>query len=141
MARSTISMARSTPAQKPRGLARRISIFPSVLDARPWTMPRPDTHVWPFDRARAVLALDHRSHPRGLFYSASASLHEHTVQDQHDGAHGDGGIRHVEGRVEPVLPMELQEIHHVAMHQPVPHVTHGTTGHQRHAYGDPAVAV
>src|ERR671916_786341 len=48
------------------------------------------------------------------------------VEDQRDGADGDGRVGHVEGgEVPAAAPVELQEVDHVAMQQPVHHVADG----------------
>src|SRR5690606_1162247 len=100
-ARLTISMARSTPAQKPRGLASRTSMGGNSTPPRPY---RPRTPVGGASaRAAAAggLALDEAEHGDA------------------DGAADDGRVGDVERRPVPVAPVPLDEIDHVAVDEAV----------------------
>src|SRR5262245_25723507 len=95
-ARSTISMARSTPAQKPRGLERRICM------------------VW--IRTPCPILAD--------LAAVGAPLTQH-VQDQETGADDDGAVGDVEGRPmaqAAAADVEVYEIDDVAARRAVDHV-------------------
>src|SRR5262245_59179383 len=98
MARSTMSMARSTPAQKPLGFASSIR------------MPRRLTF--------SARALGNRG-------ALGAAAFQDGVEDHAHRADGYGGIGDVEGRERRRPPVQVQEVDHVAMLDAIDDVADG----------------
>src|SRR3954471_11687640 len=92
-ARSTISIARSTPAQKPRGFASRTSMSAAI-----------------FSRCGP---------PRGR---AGAFIAHQAIQDEQHRPDRDRGIGDIERRPVPGERMEVEEVDDVAEAQPVDRV-------------------
>src|SRR5690349_1686709 len=101
-----MAMARSTPAQKPRGWASRISKLTSIQNsagARSRAMRLPDAKI----KASPASGLLRRLR---LSHAIPGLAGEQAERDQHHGADGDAAIGDVEHRVAPLAKIHVDEI-------------------------------
>src|SRR5271155_5545345 len=110
IARSTISIARSTPAQKPRGFASKICIGADLNGLPPgWLLL--------FSLWLQTLGI-----PRELRGRSLAAAREQAVEQQQRRADADCGVRDVEGREIMYAPVHLHKIDHIAEPQAIDRV-------------------
>src|SRR5262245_37047986 len=98
---STMLMARSTPAQKPRGVASRIS-----CSWFSWMLNLITFAFWP------------------------AFGGQNTIQYDQSSSHCDGGVGQVEGGPVPAPGVKKQEVHHMPVRHAVPQVSQRTAQYQ-----------